>query len=1035
MFKISRRQTILRASILGCLVVAVLSTAAYFIINQQKESNAITKLDDRVDVIYDPSDSGLLKYGNAGSPNPPNTAHNTRHYNVQVANGTQFDGYCAQPKNGSPVTDPDDPEDYYKAKLLSNSSRDGNGGAIKLIMYLDQHNPGNEIFNAIEDSASWGDNRAHRRYVFTHAVIGALYSNPGDYKGLDSQEQTRVDNAIDQLRVLIERNDPAWQQADTYQLYRTQTKKGTQDVVWLEQTGKIIIQKCDADNTGACIRQGDGNFDNITFTLTQGATVIAAQTLTNGAQTITFTGLDPDLTYTVTESGSNSSYNLTASAQSAKPTPTGTTLTFRNTIKRGKLTVNKIDKDTGSCTNTKGLSFAGTTFQLVNVSANSVYYNNTAIARGAVVTTRTMNEGECSITFDNLPYGTYNLQETVAARGYVLDNTPRTITIHPNSDTDPPVEYTFENQPIRGDLRFVKKDPNNNTVIPNAIFEITSISNNYAESHIVVSDENGIVDTSANLHSINTNGYDDPYYHYQDDAINLPYAGYGTWFGIDNNNQPINVRDDVGALPYGTYLIQEKRCDQFIFCQNVNNEKRVFSITEHGVVASFEDIDGDGEGDWNNDCAEFTLATTATDNSDGDHYIEAGQDTVIKDVVNYCAKAGFTFTIKGTLMDKSTNQPLLINGEPVEQSVEISPTDNDCGTVELLFPLNSSDLVGKSIVVFEKLYYKNDVKSSHEDINDPDQTVDIVSLKTTAKNEENGEQFFVEGEEEVTIIDTVEYCFTKEKPIVVKGVLMNKNTGEPLLINGEKVEQSASVLHARDENCGTLDLSFTIEDTTDLSGTPIVVYETLYEIVPVPGGGDGEGTEEEAISHKDINDEKQTVYPINLSTTVQPNEDGSKVFPLNSDITITDMVHYCLQPGKEYTVKGVVMDKSTGNGLLVNSSPVEQSITFTPTEYCSEIPMQYSFNTRGLTGAQLVIFETLYYNDEPLIEHRDLDNEDESFEIDINPPETGYAAKMSTGTTETTHTELLVIAVFAITPVVIYSASHHFAKRKITFRK
>ena len=1028
MFKISRRQTILRASLLGCLVVAVLSTATYFIINQQKNSNAITKQDDRVDVIYDPSDNGLLKYGNAGSPNPANTAHNTRHYNVQLANGTQYDGYCAQPKNGSPVTDPDDPDDVYKAKLLSNSSRDGNGGAIKLIMYLDQHNPGNAIFDAIEDSESWGNNRAHRRYVFTHAVIGALYETPGDYKGLDSQEKTRVNSAIDQLRVLIERNDPAWQQADTYQLYRTQTKKGTQDVVWLEQTGKIIVQKCDAEIASSCVSQGDGSFDNITFTLTQGSTTIATQTLANGAQTVTFTGLDPDLTYTVTESVNNSSYNLTASAQSTKPTPAGATLTFKNNIKKGRLTVKKVDKDTGTCTNTKGLSFAGTTFQLVNVSAKNVYYGGAVIARGSVVTTRVMNEGECSITFDDLPYGTYNLQETVAARGYVLDNTPRTITIHPNSNSDPPVEYPFENQPIRGDLRFVKKDPNNNTVLPNAIFEITSITNDYMESHIVVADENGVVDTSANLHSNNTNGYDVPYYNFKEDAINLPYAGYGTWFGIDNNNQPIPVKDEVGALPYGTYLIQEKRCDQFIFCENVNNGKKVFSINEHGATVLL-----DGTGEWNNDCAPFTLATTATDNSDGDHYIEAGQDTVIKDTVAYCAKAGYTFTIKGTLMDKSTGQPLLINGEPVEQSVEISPTDSDCGTVELLFPLNSSDLAGTSVVAFEKLYYKNDLKSSHEEINDPDQTVDIVSLGTVAKNEENDTKFFVEGEE-ATIVDTVEYCFAKDMPITVQGVLIDKNTGEPLLINGEKVEQSASILHAREENCGTLELSFELEDTTGLAGTPVVVYETLYRIVPVPGGGDGEGTLEKVIAHEDPNDEAQTVYPINLSTTVQPTEDGTKVFPLDSDITVTDMVHYCLQPGLEYTVKGVVMDKSTGNGLLVNSSPVEQSITFTPTEYCGEIPMHYSFNTKGLTGAQLVIFESLYYDDELLIEHRDIENELESFEIDITPPETGFITKDASGTQETSHQELLIIAVIAVAPVGVYAMNRRQARKRFLNR-
>ena len=1031
MFKISRRQTILRASILGCLVVAVLSAAAYFIINQRHNSDALTKTGDLVNVYAD-SSKGIMYYG-------PNS-HSGRWYKVKNTsdNNKVYNGFCAQASK-------DDPRDHGKeAKELSNSARGGRAGSIKLMIFLWQYNGSNTQINTLRNTifgltndGDWGgSSNTIKYYVFTHAVASGLYKR--DYAGLpdNSTEKNAVLQAESYLEDAINQNHPAWLEADTYKLfYAVDEDSDDQDVVWIEPTGSIIVNKRDSA-TGAT-PQGDGSFTDITFTLSDGATT-TSKTLTAGTTSVTFSGLDPSKTYTISENG-GTGYKISPAQGNITPTTTGTQVTFTNEIKKGKLVVNKIDKDTGSCPNiTKGLTFVGIQFKLYNASSNSVYYENSnKPVHGLVATRELTNENPCSVSFDGLPYGKYELEEYIpdSIKGWVKDTTRRQITIHPNSDTDPPVEYTFENQPIRGDLRFVKKDPNNNTVIPNAIFEITSISNNYAESHIVVSDENGIVDTSANLHSINTNGYDDPYYHYQDDAINLPYAGYGTWFGIDNNNQPINVRDDVGALPYGTYLIQEKRCDQFIFCQNVNNEKRVFSITEHGVVASFEDIDGDGEGDWNNDCAEFTLATTATDNSDGDHYIEAGQDTVIKDVVNYCAKAGFTFTIKGTLMDKSTNQPLLINGEPVEQSVEISPTDNDCGTVELLFPLNSSDLVGTSIVVFEKLYYKNDVKSSHEDINDPDQTVDIVSLKTTAKNEENGEQFFVEGEEEVTIIDTVEYCFAKEKPIVVKGVLMNKNTGEPLLINGEKVEQSASVLHARDENCGTLDLSFTIEDTTDLSGTPIVVYETLYEIVPVPGGGDGEGTEEEAISHKDINDEKQTVYPINLSTTVQPNEDGSKVFPLNSDITITDMVHYCLQPGKEYTVKGVVMDKSTGNGLLVNSSPVEQSITFTPTEYCSEIPMQYSFNTRGLTGAQLVIFETLYYNDEPLIEHRDLDNEDESFEIDINPPETGYAAKMSTGTTETTHTELLVIAVFAITPVVVYSASHLFAKRKITFRK
>ena len=1031
MFKISRKQTIIRASILGSLVIAILSMATFFIVNNRGESHATTRDGANVQIDFKDNPKLDLVYG---------TKPWMTHWYKITSGSNHYNAYCAESSKGDPTQGGTNKEaDRMKVNDKNN--------AIKLMVYLRNNAPSNAIFNPAVGNSFWGRaasgeertiGNEERKFVFAHAVINAIYNDDASaeqrYYGYNDNAQAvaTVNNAITTLYDMIAGtagDSQAWKDAQNYILFRTAPKETGQVVVWIEPGGSIIVNKTDSV-TGAT-PQGDGSFAGITFTLSDGTTSIEKQ-LAAGATSVVFSGLDLDKTYTISENG-GTGYNISPAQGSITPSATGTPVTFSNNIKKGKLTVRKIDKETGSCTNiTKGLSLAGIEFRLYNESSNSVYYdNNTIPVHGLVATRQLTNDNPCFVSFEGLPYGRYELEEFIPdnIKGWVKDTTRKPITIYPNSDSDPAVEYPIENQPIRGDLRFVKKDPANDTTMSNAIFEITSISNDYAESHIVVADENGIVDTGANLHSFNTNGYDEPYYNFTEDSINLPYAGYGTWFGIDSNNQPINVKDDVGALPYGTYLIQEKRCDQFIFCKNVNNAKKVFSITEHGTTVLL-----DGTGIWNNDCAEFTLVTTATD-TDGDHYVEAGQDTVIKDVVDYCAKAGFTFTIKGTLMDKSTGQPLLINGEPVEQTTEVSPTDNDCGKAELSFPLNSSDLVGKSIVVFEKLYYKNDVKASHENIDDPNQTIDIVSLKTTAKNEENGEQFFVEGEEEVTIIDTVEYCLTKEKPIVVKGILMNKNTGEPLLINGEKVEQTASVLHARDENCGTLDLSFTIEDTTDLSGTPIVVYETLYEIVPVPGGGAGEGTEEEVISHEDLNDEKQTVYPISISTTVQPNETGTKVFPLNSDVTVTDMVHYCLQPGLEYTVKGVVMDKSTGNGLLVDSQPVEQSVTFTPTEYCGEFPMYYTFNTRGLTGAQLVVFETLYYNDETLIEHKDINNELESFEIDIEAPETGYAAKMSTGTTDTSHIELLFISAFAMAPVIVYSASHILAKRKITFRK
>ena len=1019
MFKISRRQTIFRASLLGCFVVAILSTTAYFIINQHKDTNAATIDGEEVRVSYDDGEDKKIRYG-TGTGSRYSTY--TRRYNVTNGAGETYDALCAQPRQSDPSND------KYEATLLTGNGQYENRYAIKVFLYAWKYGNDsvrNTVFGDIVNDENWGTSEGNRRLTFAHAAIGYIYGGSEDTTGLSSNEIKQVKKRIGIVKQLVADSDPIWQAASAYNLYRTKAEnaqdKNKQDVVWLEPTGSIIVRKRDAE-TQLFGPQGNGSFDGITFTLSDGSTTVS-QTLSNGATSVTFTNLNLNKKYTISESGGNNSYSFIPEIGNITPTITGTEVVFDNTIKKGRLTVNKIDKDTGTCTNSSGLSFAGTTFQLINTSINSIYYNGTTFASGSVIATKTLADGECSFAFDNLPYGTYSIQETAVSAGYTLDSTPRSITIPNPADNNYDVTYTFENQPIRGDITFLKKDTNNNTPMANAVFEISSISDNYQENHIVIADANGVVDTraSVNPHTNNTNGYDEIYYASEAPMI---YAGQGTWFGKDKNGNPTSARDDVGALPYGTYLIQELKCDANMFCTNINNEKKTFSITTNGQVVNLNDANSDS---WGNNCAEFSLSTTATDNSDGDHYIKAGQEAaVIKDVVAYCAKTGYTFTIKGTLMDKATNQPLLINGEPVEQSVEISPKDNDCGTVEMLFPINSSELAGKSIVVFEKLYYKNELKASHEDINDVSQTVDIISLGTIATDNSDDDKLIVPSEETV-IKDTVSYCAAAGQHYTIIGTLIDKITQEPILVNGEPVTESASFVAT--QNCGVVDITFPAIDTTTIAGHPIVVYETLYKVIP--GEPD---TLEPVISHEDPNDEDQTVYIIDLYTTVKPNEDGTKVFPRDTDITVTDTVHYCLQPGLEYTVKGIVMDRDTGNGLLVNSNPVEQTATFTPTETCGNLDMTYSFNTTDLGGARLVIFESLYYNGELLIEHKDINNELEAFEIDINVPETGFVTRNHNGGQASSHQEFIIIAIIATVPVIAYAFNRYRVRKSFLKR-
>ena len=82
--------------------------------------------------------------------------------------------------------------------------------------------------------------------------------------------------------------------------------------------------------------------------------------------------------------------------------------------------------------------------------------------------------------------------------------------------------------------------------------------------------------------------------------------------------------------------------------------------------------------------------------------------------------------------------------------------------------------------------------------------------------------------------------------------------------------------------------------------------------------------EEEVTSHTDIEDEGQTVAFVEgpkIGTTATV--DGQHTADPTGEITIVDVVEYTgLTPGETYTVSGVLMDKATGNTLLVDGAEV-----------------------------------------------------------------------------------------------------------------
>lgn len=237
----------------------------------------------------------------------------------------------------------------------------------------------------------------------------------------------------------------------------------------------------------------------------------------------------------------------------------------------------------------------------------------------------------------------------------------------------------------------------------------------------------------------------------------------------------------------------------------------------------------------------------------------------------------------------------------------------------------------------------------------------------------------VDGEKEVnateifTLEDVVEYKhLIPGKEYTLKGILMDKSTGKPLLINGEEIH--SEVIFIPETPSGEVVVTFTFDSKFIEADTDIVVFESLYR--------DGK----ELAVHADIEDEGQTVKVRVPKIGTQANIGGKKEAIATGDITIDDTVSYSnLTPGKEYTVKGVLMDKATGQPLLINGEEVHSEVTFTPETPNGNVVISFTFDASGLTVAtEIVVFETLYREGVEIAVHADI--EDEGQTVTLIPP-------------------------------------------------
>lgn len=117
---------------------------------------------------------------------------------------------------------------------------------------------------------------------------------------------------------------------------------------------------------------------------------------------------------------------------------------------------------------------------------------------------------------------------------------------------------------------------------------------------------------------------------------------------------------------------------------------------------------------------------------------------------------------------------------------------------------------------------------------------------------------------------------------------------------------------------------------------------------------------------------------------------GEKEVDVQDKITIDDIVEYKhLVPGKEYILKGVLMNKATNKPFTVDGKEITSEVSFVPEKPNGEVKVSFTFDAGGITeNTEIVVFETLYLDGTELAAHADIEDEGQTVTITVPVPET-----------------------------------------------
>lgn len=245
----------------------------------------------------------------------------------------------------------------------------------------------------------------------------------------------------------------------------------------------------------------------------------------------------------------------------------------------------------------------------------------------------------------------------------------------------------------------------------------------------------------------------------------------------------------------------------------------------------------------------------------------------------------------------------------------------------------------------------------------------IVSLKTIATSHEGKK--YLNPVDNVTLVDKIELkdLIIGEKYTLIGSQIIKESMENLKDSQGNPIESRLEFI-ANSRNM-TVEMEFTV-NLKELRGKSLVTFEELYRNSRLVG------------DHKDIEDLGQTVevQDPNIGTKFATLEGKKEIFG-DYFVSLVDHVSYTgLVEGDHYTLELVIMDKSTGLPLNIDGDEIKVTHNFVAKsqEGIESVKLD-NIDLSVVKGKDLVAFEKLYYNNQEIANHEDIEDKDQTVKV------------------------------------------------------